>query len=183
MLLRFFVSSVFVISVLPSLSIPANAQAVDECLPGKWIMDATELSQFTDDLLKDLPAQLVWKSGQAIMNLNTDGSYINSLEDIDAFMGQEGQGVGVQVTGSSFGSYEAADGKISLHESENTLEMKMTIPGTNQVVDMPIGDNAKTEPTPVNYICTNENMTINFTIEIPESGSREITFNLARESR
>ena len=145
-------------------------------------MNASELAQVTDSLMKDLPAKLVWRSGSARMMLNADASYASNVEDIDAGVGEDGSiSMSMNVNGGAAGNFCANSGKLCFTETENDLTMKMSIPGTGQEIDVPIGDNAKTQPIDVDYSCNTESLQLEFTIHVPEEEDRTITFPLMRQ--
>ncbi len=178
--------SIIFASTLPvpnaSAECSCTAQEVDVCIIGTWAMNASELAQVTDGLMKDLPAKLVWRSGSAMMMLNADATYANSVEDIDAGVGEDGGlNMSMNVTGGASGNFCANSGKLCFTESDNDLSMKMSIPGTGQEIDLPIGDNAKTQPIDVDYTCSTDTLKIDFTIHVPEEDDRIISFPLVRQ--
>lgn len=152
---------------------------IDSCVAGTWSMDAGALSQITDQLLKDMPGRIEWRSGKVMMQLKPGGDYANQLNDIEAAMSAEGGiGMGMEVSGGTQGTYCADAGRMCFQESSNSLKMVMTVTGTNQQMALPIGQATNTQAVDIDYTCSSSQLTIR--LQEPVSGL-DASFDLGRQ--
>lgn len=151
----------------------------DPCVQGNWVMDARELSQVTDNLLKLVPGKIEWRDGQVLTLLESNGTYRNRLHGIEtAMVPLIGSELEILVSGGTSGEYCASSGKICFTETGNTLKMKMQLPATQRKMDIPISKSAKAEAVDLDYSCTGDDLHMRM---ITPDSQDELSFRMSRQ--
>lgn len=172
--------SFLTIAALPAVAeCSCNAQPLDPCVHGEWVMAAKTLSQITDNLLKLVPGKIEWRSGTVMMSLKHDKTYQNELDNVEtAMVPLLGSDIDILVSGGTGGDYCAAAGIMCFTETDNQLKMRMTLPATERQLEIPISRTAKAHEVDIDYSCSEDALEMH--MEVPRS-DQVLNFNFARE--
>ena len=149
-------------------AVNANAAfALDDCLPGTWDADISELIRQLEAGQPAIPIQIDITdfSGSVTMSVSEDLRYKAVIEDVVITQSSGGVAAVIQMNGDNIGGIDVTNDVISLTVETFDVETIIEAGGQRTVVP-PRPAGAKTETFVGTYVCTDTEL--NFTITMAD---------------